>query len=798
MSSNNTASPTLNKLTGIALASASIIAFQLVMMQQLSIAQWHHFAHLVIATALLGFGIAGTLIALYREWMLRYYDNLIPVLFALSGISMAAASRLAGIAGDFDALLLFIEKDQLLKVTIFYVAYILPFLFGGLAITLIFYKEVKGIGSLYFANMAGSGGGALLTIILFYQFPLSVLPGLLATLPLLAAILCQKQILPKKSLLWSSLLLIPLFTMIYPAVPEPSEYKSMTRTMLLPGAEVTYSSFSPYGQIDIVSTESQRYAPALSLNFIGTPPVREVIFHNGEYFGTLPGAEALLEESVLNFTTRKLPYVMRNVQSVLVLNAATGNDVAHALANRAESVTAVEPNADVIRLLTSHQPERNDSLYLDDRVSFSTSTIRSYLSHTTDLHDLIVLPVLDSFGGSAGVYAINEQYHLTLEAFSKMWERLTPEGTIVVTTWIDYPLRYTLKIPVAWRMFLEETGIDQPENHLAAIRSWGSITYLMSRSPIQPEEAEAVRAFGSNLSFDPLWLPDIQTDERNRFNLVEDPALLDFTDEIIRGNYSHLLDSYLFHLQPATDNRPFFSHFMKWGSINYLRDLTGGATLPYMEAGFVLAVATFIQVLVISILLIVLPLFRKGWSRGGRFRTLLYFTGTGLGFILFEIVLIQQMTLYLGLPVFAAALVLSTLLIGSAAGSITSSKLQESGSVIRTIGLSIAAVILIYMILIPLLISFTMGWPLLVRIVIMGLILLVPAFLMGMMFPLGLRYLSGKRESHIPWACGIDSFFSVTAASLAILLALQYGFAVVMSIAAIGYVMTAFAFEKSD
>lgn len=232
--------------------------------------------------------------------------------------------------------------------------------------------------------------------------------------------------------------------------------------------------------------------------------------------------------------------------------------------------------------------------------------------------------------------------------------------------------------------------------------------------------------------------------------------------------------------------------------MNYLRDLTGGTTLPYMEAGYILAVATFIQVIVISILLILLPLFRKGWSRGGRFRTFLYFTGTGLGFILFEIVLIQQMTLYLGLPVFAAALVLSTLLIGSAAGSITSSKLQETGSVIRTLGLSIAAVILFYMILIPLLISFTMGWPLLVRMVIMGLILLIPAFLMGMMFPLGLRYLSDKRESHIPWACGIDSFFSVTAASLAVLLALQYGFTVVMSIAAIGYVMTAFAFKKSD
>jgi hypothetical protein len=98
--------------------------------------------------------------------------------------------------------------------------------------------------------------------------------------------------------------------------------------------------------------------------------------------------------------------------------------------------------------------------------------------------------------------------------------------------------------------------------------------------------------------------------------------------------------------------------------------------------------------------------------------------------------------------------------------------------------------------LIPVLITHTMGWPLPLRFGVMGSVLLIPAFLMGMMFPLGLRKLSEGRESHIPWACGVDSFFSVTAASLAILISLEAGFALVMLLAALAYGPTILAVSR--
>jgi len=59
----------LSPLLGLAVAliSAAGIAYQIVLMRILSIAQWHHFAYMVISLAMLGFGASGALLALLRQ-----------------------------------------------------------------------------------------------------------------------------------------------------------------------------------------------------------------------------------------------------------------------------------------------------------------------------------------------------------------------------------------------------------------------------------------------------------------------------------------------------------------------------------------------------------------------------------------------------------------------------------------------------------------------------------------------------------------------------------------------------------
>lgn len=778
----------------VGLTSVAVIAFQLVIMQILSISQWHHFAYMVISMAMLGFGAAGTVLAIFRNWFTRHYEILLPLLYLLTGISMSATVWISGLFGDFDAFLLFFERAQIGLLIFTYLAYCLPFFFGGLAITLVFYQEVYRIGPLYFANMIGSGIGAILIIVLLWVAEVAVLSGILSLLAFAAAWLTRIKN-AKFITGWAAALIIPLVSIINPAMPEPSEYKAIQNSLRLPGAEVVHRSPSPYGTIEVVEAEAQRFTPGLSLHFTEEPPVKKIMYNNGEYYGTLLGrGETETGDHILDYTTRAFPYSFRDPDRVLVVNASTGTDVSHAVSQGASKTVAVEPNNHANRLLTHHHPEWVDSLYLDDRVSLENTTPRSYLAGNPDARfDLIVMPVLGAFGGSAGVYAMQEQFHLTKEAFSEMWDLLDEDGMIAATSWMDYPLRPALKLPATWRKLLEEKGIENPEQHLTAIRSWGTTTFVLSKSPVSNSERDTIREFSSGLNFDPLLLEDLEEGERDRFNRIEDPSIFAYMDSVAYGDVENFINEYTFNLQPATDNQPFFSHFLEWQTIPELREFYGDGELPYMELGFVLAGVTFIQIVLASVILIILPLFRIGWQGTRRRWTFLYFAGLGIGFMFFEMVLIQQLVLYLGLPVYATALVLATLLIFSGTGSYFSSRFRADQKTTLRTGALIAALILLYTLFLMPVLNLTMGWPLILRVLFMFLLMAPPAFFMGMMFPFGLRRLSGSNESHIPWACGIDSCLSVSATALATLVALEAGFSIVMGTAAAAYGITALA-----
>ena len=785
-----------NIALSLGVSSLAIISFQLVIMQLLSISQWHHFAYMVISMAMLGFGAAGTFLALFRERLKRNFNRALPLLYLLCGVSMAGTVRLVGIFGEFDSFLLFFDRSQIGLMSFTYLVYCLPFFFGGLAITLVFYHEVERIGTYYFFNLAGSAAGALVIIWLFWMVPLPVIPSLLALLPILAAWMVRGQ-LRRFRLLLSVALVVPLAGLLWPATPEISEFKAMYGSLQLPDAEVIHEESGPYGLLQVVRAPAQRFAPALSLNYRGQPPVRDILFNNGEYFGTLLGDGLTGEQEIphlLDHSTRGLPFALRRPGSVLVLHSGTGVDVSHALAHNPRRITAVEPNRQSNRLLTERRPEWVDSLYLRPDVSLHENSVRTWLAaHPEAQKDLILLPVIGAFGGTSGVHALREQYHLTNEAFSEMSGRLSENGMIAVTVWTEYPPRESLRLLATWRVLLEESGWGDTEHHIMAVRNWGTTTWLLSRSPFTPEERETARQFSRARSFDPLILADIRPEERDYFNMAEDRTFFDHVDTLLFGRYESFFDEYLFDVRPATDNRPFFSHYMTLGSIPELRRQFDIRELPYMELGFVMAAVTLVQIVLASVILIILPLFRVGWQGTRRRWTFLYFAGIGIGFMFFEMVLIQKLVLYLGQPVYATAAVLAALLLSSGAGSYFSSRLPADRRTLLRTGGAIVALIVLYALLLMPLLDVSMGWPLPARAANVVVLLAPPAFFMGMMFPFGLRRLSGSNESQIPWACGVDSCLSVSATALATMVALEAGFGLVMGVAAGAYALTTLA-----
>ena len=71
-------------------------------------------------------------------------------------------------------------------------------------------------------------------------------------------------------------------------------------------------------------------------------------------------------------------------------------------------------------------PRKPTPLLFHPRLSVHPVAARTLLYTDTNQYDLIILPMISAFGGTAGLDAMQEQYILTQEAFGEMWESFIP------------------------------------------------------------------------------------------------------------------------------------------------------------------------------------------------------------------------------------------------------------------------------------------------------------------------------------------------------------------------------------
>ncbi|MBW6477935.1 MAG: hypothetical protein K0B37_00780 [Bacteroidales bacterium] len=780
------------RISALGLHSAAIIAFQLILMQLISVMQGYHFAYMIISIAMLGFGASGTFIALFRKRLLEASDWLVPLLMAVSGLFMVLSFQLARMpVFQFDVYLLFVENSQFGILALGYIIYFLPFFLGALAIGILFIKNAGQISTYYFSNLLGSGfGGILVVLLLSHLFALQALP-LVAILSVVAAVFSfdrKQRILQVAGIVLAVIVIVS--SMLQPGKLPLSQYKGLSRTLNLPDAEIIHKQADVHGKIEVVESPALRYAPALSFTYTGTVPVKKNVFINAEFYGVIPLYDTV---NIHNFTTEALPYIMRQRDKVLVLKSGTGTGVAHALQNGAKHVTGVTEVRGIKELLKTRFAEESNYFALKQGVNLIYSDSRQYLLKESQTeYDAIILPRMESFGGSMGLNALHEDYSLTIEAFQLMWNRLSDHGVISVTTWIDYPSRTTLKIAATLVETLKANGIKSPENHLIAIQSWGTITFVLSKNPFENNDISNIRNFCREMLFDPVLLPGISDDERSVYNQIEDDNLYRYLDKIVYTGDQTLLAEYDFHIEPATDNKPYFSRFLKFSTLKKLRDTFGAETMPFLELGYLIVWVTLIQSTILAFLLIILPLFKLRKRSRNLLPTLLYFGALGLGYMFAEIIFIQRFILYFGHPVYAISAVISTMMIASGAGSLYSGKFKNPVKASGIASFAVAILLLIYALFFTDVLTLTIDFPLFIKVFIAFFMLSIPSFFMGMPFPSGIRVLNQSNEQHIPWAWGINGCLSVIATSLATLIAVESGFRVVMFLAT-GLYLLAFA-----
>ncbi|HEX9659214.1 MAG TPA: hypothetical protein VGA18_02900, partial [Rhodothermales bacterium] len=347
--------------------SAGLIAFQVSLLQVLSIVQWHHFASLIISVALLGFGASGTVLSLARKWMLDRFDRLLPLLLAASVamIALAVPASQTEIA-RFDSYLVFVQTRHAVALLLTCLILAFPFFLGALAIGLAFVRFTDDIGKLYFWNLVGSGvGGALALALMWTVDPQVIAPmsGLFAaagSFPVAARVRSKSMLA-----VTSTAPMICLALIVYPSELSPSQFKDISRALDLPDAEVIFRRSGPQGLVEVISAPAARNAPGLSLKYTGDVPARDMVFVNGDAVGALPLDSYSDSTSIYDYSTRALPYEMAPVGLALVLASGTGEAVRHAEARGVESIRAVEPH------------EALTSLWMDTRHGVDVKSVQA-------------------------------------------------------------------------------------------------------------------------------------------------------------------------------------------------------------------------------------------------------------------------------------------------------------------------------------------------------------------------------------------------------------------------------------
>ena len=770
----------------LALVSAALLAFQIALLQILATSQWHHFAYLVISIALLGFGAAGTLLALTRRWMIARQAQLLPLLLCCCAVTLAGSLAITqSLFGGFDSFLLFVDIGEVLKLSAVAILLMLPFACGALTIGLIFTLETERIGSYYFANMFGSGLGCLLGLAGLSLLLPQQLPPYFGFLALAAAaVLLPGSSSGTRSVLVISLALVMIF-LLQPAALELSQYKDLRRALDLPEARIVANQPAAAGQIHIVDAPMLRSAAGVSLNWSGEIPQAPSVFINGDSIGSLPQATG--GDNPRNASTFALPYALGIPRRVLVLNAGTGVDVALAIDRGAEAVIAVEEHKPLVELLRTTAPTSFDRIFNNPKITWQTLAPRTWLARDQELYDLIILPNVGGFGGNAGLFALHEQPLLTREALRQAWSKLSPQGLLTVTSWVDYPVRNPLRLLATLVETLQDAGITTPQDRIAAVRSWGTLTFCVKRTPYTKAELAEIRSFAKRWAFDPALLPELRPEERQQYNRLQDDSLFQLFDAVLGPERAQLYNSYAFRIKPVSDDQPFFSQFLRWNQLDMLIGLYGQRNLPFIELGMLVAVLAAGVLSLLATLLILLPLTRLQKGSGKHWQVLLYFGGLGVGYMWTELALIHRFVLYLGQPVYATALVVAVLLIGSAAGSALTGRFSVCRPWRWTA--ATAGILVLYVLLLGPLLQMTLPLAMPLRAALAVMVLTPAAVIMGMPFPLGLRLLNQVHQAEVPWAWGINSCLSVVGAAFATILAVEFGYSLLLLLAAAAYLL---------
>ena len=110
------------KLLAVFFLSIALLAYEIAVMRTFSVGSWSNFGSLVISIALLGFGLAGTLLTYFQRWIKEKPNKWLCISALVLMPAMAVAHVLAQLV-PFNPVMIVADASQVLLIGAYYLIY---------------------------------------------------------------------------------------------------------------------------------------------------------------------------------------------------------------------------------------------------------------------------------------------------------------------------------------------------------------------------------------------------------------------------------------------------------------------------------------------------------------------------------------------------------------------------------------------------------------------------------------------------------------------------------------------------
>ncbi len=801
---------------GLALTTCSMLLLQLYLTRVFTVLFHSSFAFLAISIAFLGLGSAGVFAYLFSglfppSRLPRRVSALglaysVVLGIAFWGLVTLDSTLMSGGTSALPSLKMFILRVFLAG------AIMVPgFFLAGLILSLVFKHHLAVVNRLYFADLLGAGIGCVLVLPLLSViggdnaifFVCMIAAGGASFLALAAG--------GSRGLAGAGAGLVVGFAALMAVNPSLGLVKirshatstggagtQRSRDKAVKGNAELFSAWNSFSRIGVFETVGGK---ELYVRIDSSCQTSIPVY-----------TEEVVAEQTAELTFEQLPFLLNRHRRYLEIGAGGGAGMVFAHHFGAERIVGVEINditVDCAKRIFAERCRMPD-LFSKSDVDLVVDEGRSYVTQSDELFDTLTITFIQTGAASgATAFALSEANLFTVEAFTEFLKSLDAGGLFYV---YRHGGNQMLRLISIVREAYRALGIEDLRKRVFIAKDpvLNHAVLMASRNPFTAGEIEKLEGGCRNLKLKVLYSPGSWNDGKRPNPLLE--ALRDLRlsgqdnwknigaaynrqhndDTVLPIEHAYLTspnpeafrEDYFLDISATTDDRPYFFFF----SVNRIQDFWRTfqpASLEFLGSIVVLLFWLLVLFSGLVLVLIVFPLclkHRSALKGGGRAAYLTYFAILGVSYISIEVSFIQRFVLFLGHPIYAVSVVLMAFLVFTGVGSFFSDALFRRGvlTIPRTL-VVLAVLLVVYDQVLPgVFHSSLISLAVVVKILLSAVLILPLAFLMGILFPQGLRRVEKSDADLVPWVWGANSATSVIGSILSLILAIHFGFSVVL------------------